>query len=290
MLWFPLAVATALFNATEAAWLKRAFADLNPFEAALLPSVLAMPLFLGLLLFLDVPELSPQYWRTFAILLPINVVGTLFYFRGINLSPLSLTLPYLSFTPAFALGTGWFILGEAPNLWGAAGVALIVMGSYLLNIQARKLGGLWAPFKAIVSEPGTRAMLGASLIFAVTSVLGRKGILESDPLFFACTFFPAQGVVMLALLPTLGLARLSSLKVAPGKGALLALLMFGEILTHCLAMSMVKAAYMISVKRLNAVFGVLLGGLWLKEAGMAARLAGAALMCAGAALIGLMGH
>lgn len=290
MLWFTLSLMTALFSATEAAWLKRAFSHLNPFEAALLPSLVSMPFFAVILLFLDTPELSPDYWWTFAILMPVNIAGVMLYFRAINLAPLSLTLPYQAFTPAFAMGTGWLILGEVPNLWGASGVLFIVAGSYLLNIETRKTGGSLAPFKAIVAEPGTRAMLGSALVYGFSAVIGRKGILESDPLYFACTFFIAQGAILAVFLPLLGRARLSAMRVPPLKGLVLALLVVGHILCHCLAMSMVKAVYMIAIKRLNAVFAVLLGGLWLKEAGMGAKLAGAALMFVGAAAIGLLGR
>ncbi|MBU1001150.1 MAG: DMT family transporter [Proteobacteria bacterium] len=290
MLWFSLSFLTAALSATEAAYLKRTFRGLNPFEAALLPSVFSIPLFAVLLLFLDSPVLDPNYWPTFALLLPINITGSLFYFRGINLSPLSLTLPYLAFTPAFALGTGYLILGEVPNLWGSSGVLLIVLGSYILNLESKHSGGWLAPFKVITAEPGTRAMLGAAFVFAFSAVLGKKGIIESDPLFFACTFFIAQGLTMLIVLPLMGKARLSALKVAPGRGLTMGLLVFVHILCHCLAMSLVKAAYMIAVKRLNAVFGVLLGGLWLGESGMNAKLAGASLMFAGAAVIGLLGQ
>ncbi|BBD08281.1 DMT family transporter [Desulfovibrio ferrophilus] len=289
MLWFSLAFLTALFSATEAAYLKRSFPDLNPFEAALLPSVYSIPLFATLLIFIEIPDLSPEFWPTFSLLLPINIAGVLLYFRGINLSPLSLTLPYLAFTPAFALVTGYFILGEVPNAWGASGVLFIVLGSYVLNLEAKQIGGWLAPFKAITAEPGTRAMLGAALVYAFSAVLGKKGIIESDPLFFGCTFFIAQGLIMLITLPLLGKARLSALRIAPAKGMILGILVFIHIICHCLAMSMVKAAYMIAIKRLNAVFGVLLGGLWLKETGMGAKLAGASMMFAGATVIGLLG-
>lgn len=290
MLWFILSFATAVFSASEATWLKRHFAGLNPYETALYPFAYATPFLAGLLLFADFPaDLSPEYWTTFAILLPVNIAGMLLNYRAFSLSPLSLTLPYLALTPAFTMCAGWLILDELPNLWGAAGVLLIVAGCYILNLETKSGEGWTAPIKAILSERGSRAMLGAALIYGLASVLGRKGILESDPLFFLVTFFLAQAVVVVLALPLLGLARFSCLRRSPGKGAVLGGLLFLHLLCHTLAISMVTTAYMIAIKRFNAVIGVALGGMFLGETGMRSRLAGAALMFAGAAIIGLLG-
>lgn len=290
MLWFTLAFATAVFSATEATWLKRHFGGLTPYETALYPHVYVIPYLLALLAFIDVPaDLSPNYWTTFAILLPVNIAGVLLNYRAFGLSPLSLTLPYLALTPMFTMFAGWLILDEIPNAWGAAGILLIVAGCYILNLENTDRTGWAAPVKAIVSEPGSRSMLGAALIYGLASVLGRKGILESDPLFFAATFFLAQVAVIAVALPLLGLASASCLRRSPGKGAVLGGLLFLHMLCHTLAVSMVTTAYMIAIKRFNAVIGVALGGLFLGEKGMRSRLAGATLMFIGAAVIGLLG-
>ena len=290
MLWFSLALATAFFSASTGAYAKRHFGDLPPFEMAFYPMAYAAPYLLALLAFTGVPDtLAPGFWRTFLILLPLNILGMTLQYRAFSLSPLSLTLPYLALTPAFTMVLAWPVLAETPNAWGGAGVLVLVAGCYLLNIEAKAGGGWAAPLKAMGSEPGARAMLGAALVYGLTSVLGRKGILLSDPLFFTASFFLAQSAVVCVAFPLLGLARPSCLLRSPGKGLVLGGLQFLEFLCHSLAVSMVKAAYMVAIKRFNAVIGVGLGGFFLGEDGMRPRLAGAALMVAGAAIIGLLG-
>jgi len=290
MLWFSLAFMTALASATEAATLKRYFPQLGPFEAALYPTAYSLPYYLLLLPFLHQPQIHPDYWATCLILLPVNVVGMVLYYRAINLAPLSLTLPYIAFTPAFVLGTGYLILGEVPNSWGALGVGCITLGCYILNIDTRKTGGWTAPLRAAVANPGSRSALAAAMIFGLAAVLGKKGIAESDPLFFMATFFPMQAATLLILLPLTGLARLSCLRHTPGKGAVLGALFFLHILFHCTSVALTKTAYAISIKRLNAVISVILGALWLGESNIRNRLAGASLMFIGAAIIGLLGQ
>jgi drug/metabolite transporter (DMT)-like permease len=49
---------------------------------------------------------------------------------------------------------------------------------------------------------------------------------------------------------------------------------------------MVEAAYMVSVKRMSLLFGILYGAWWFKEKGIGERLFGAIIMLAGVFLIG----
>ena len=55
--------------------------------------------------------------------------------------------------------------------------------------------------------------------------------------------------------------------------------------THFLAIQQVEVAYMIAVKRLSLVFGILYGALLFKEPGLERRLPAGGLMLAGVGLI-----
>eukprot|EP00798_Chlamydomonas_sp_ICE-L_P008149 gene8149-1402_t len=57
----------------------------------------------------------------------------LLYQRALHLSPLSLTIPYLSFTPAFLIVTAFIFVGEVPSPSGVAGVSIVACGGYLLS-------------------------------------------------------------------------------------------------------------------------------------------------------------
>lgn len=48
-------------------------------------------------------------------------------------APLSLTVPYLSFTPAILVMIAFFFLGETPSAGGILGVCIITVGGYLLS-------------------------------------------------------------------------------------------------------------------------------------------------------------
>jgi len=67
------------------------------------------------------------------------------------------------------------------------------------------------------------------------------------------------------------------------------MLFFLQILCHSFAISMVKAAYMISIKRLSVLFSVILGRYVFHEKNIAMRFAGSLLMVGGTVLIVLAG-
>ncbi|NJB67329.1 drug/metabolite transporter (DMT)-like permease [Desulfobaculum xiamenense] len=290
MPWYGLALLAALFTASQATLLRRWFSDLSTAHMAAIPLVCGLPVFAVSLAATPVPDLQDGFWMVFWITQPVNAVGFALHMRAIRVSPLSLTMPYLALTPALVMLTGRAVLGEMPNAWGALGVLCIACGSYILHIEPGRGGGALAPLKAFAREPGSRCMLGAATIYALASVLGKKCVLLSSPQFFAMLFhtvFAAAGVLALALCCGLPLAALRRHPVA----GLCSGLCFGaEALAHNMAIALAKAAYMIAIKRFSVVLSVLFGHLFLHERNLRSRLTGAALMFAGAAIIGLAGN
>jgi len=130
--------------------------------------------------------------------------------KAIRKSPLSLTLPYLAFTPAFMIFTGFVFLGETPNLWGLAGIFITCIGGYVLNLETGR-NSFWAPIKAVFKETGSWLMLIVALLFSFSAVIGKKGILHSSPLFFTMTFFAALSFLTLLVLLALGKIHLWAL-------------------------------------------------------------------------------
>ncbi len=289
MLWLLPALITALFVGSQDAWVKRYFSGYNVYEMAAYPMVYSLP-FLCLCLFLvPFPHLDPPFLLSFLVSLPLNGLCFLLYVRAIQVSPLSLTLPYLAFTPVFMLLTGLLFLGEMPDPWGICGVLLIVIGSYVLNLDAPATGFL-APFYAIGREPGSRIMLFVAFLFSFMAVIAKIAIIHSSPIFFALSFFTVHNFLVPFCLALPGKISPGRLLREPGRGLVAGLLLCGHVIFHCLAISMTKAVYMIAVKRFSILVGVVYGKLWFREGSFGKRLVGAAMMVAGSALILILGH
>lgn len=288
MLWFILSLLTALSVATHDAWIKRYFSHLSSYEMAAYPFLYSLPPIAATLAFTPVPPLDAAFWWCFVISLPLNAVSFLIYMRAIKLSPLSLTIPYLAFTPAFMILTGFLFLGEMPSYQGMAGILIICVGGYILNIDPKRWT-LWAPLKAVFREAGSRHMLIVSFLYSFGAVIGKKGILHSSPLFFNLSFFVVFNLSLLLILRLTGRIRLSTFRESPFRGAAAGLLFFFHALFHGLAISLTQAAYMISVKRLSILLSILYGKFVFREVNIALRFNGALLMVAGTILISLQG-
>lgn len=288
MLWLILSLLTALAVSSQDAWTKKFFSHLTPYEMSVYPVVYAFPLFICAILFVPVPALDAVFLWTFLISIPLNGVGFVIYMKAIKISPLSLTVPYLAFTPGFMILTGYFFLDEMPNSWGIFGILIICAGSYILNIEPGKWSFL-SPLKAVFRETGSWLMLIDAFLFSFAAVIGKKGILHSSPLFFTLSFFASFGPCLFLFLLAVQKIRVKTFRQTPLKGLIIGCLFFFHALLHGLAISLTKAAYMISVKRLSVVFGVIYGRILFKEANMAFRLSGALLMLAGTLLITLQG-
>jgi hypothetical protein len=111
--------------------------------------------------------------------LPLELLAMWLYMQAIRESPLSLTLPYLAFTPVFNTLTGYLILGETVSWTGFSGILLVVLGAWLLNLEAAQNGAglnLLAPFRAITRERGSRLMLMVAAIYSLTSVTSKGAL------------------------------------------------------------------------------------------------------------------
>jgi uncharacterized membrane protein len=286
MLWVFYAFLTAFSLATADALSKKAMSRSNEYIVVWVREGYALPFLLIIFLFIDVPSLNSTFFLTLLLLLPLEVTALILYVRAIRVSPLSLTIPFLAFSPIFIIIIGFIILGEMPDRSGIAGIVMIVFGAYLLNIKAQS-EGLLEPFKAIGKEKGSVLMIIVALIYSVTSTLGKVAILHSSPLFFGF-FYPL--ILTIVLTPIVWFKTKGNFREAftrPVMFVMIGLSTASMIIFHFLAINLTEVAYMISVKRTSLIFSVLYGKLLFDEEELSDRLLGSSVMLMGVILITL---
>lgn len=287
MIWLWLSLTAAVSIAARDVSIKT-YKDLDAPEIAILELFWALPyFFLGCLL-VEIPPLDQTFWLTFILSIPINILAYVLYLYAIKISPLSLSIPFLAFTPAFMILTGFLILAETINLWGGLGIGLIVVGSYILHFKKIQKNFL-APFSSFLQERGSWFMLIVAIVFAFAAVIGKKAILHSSPLFFSYSFFL---IFNLTILTGLLLGRRNNwrkiLHNSP-RGLWLGTLFMIHISFHGLAIAGSTAVYMVAVKRSSILFSVLLSWLILRETDIKYRGLGTLLMFVGMLFITLLG-
>ncbi|MEK6197521.1 MAG: DMT family transporter [Desulfobacterales bacterium] len=287
MIWFFLSLAAALSIAARDVSIK-SYKDLQPREIAALELFWALPALIIGCVFVETPPLDQTFWWTFILSIPINIMAYVLYLNAIKISPISLSVPFLAFTPIFMILTGFWVLGETINLWGGFGTGLIVIGSYILHFKKNQLN-FSAPFSAFIHEKGSWYMLIVAVLFAFAAVIGKKAILHSSPLFFSYSFFLVFNVLILMGLFVRGKNNWQKIIRNSPKGLWLGSLLMIHISFHGLAISISTAVYMVAVKRSSILFSVLLSWLILKERDIHYRGLGTLIMFVGMIFITLLG-
>jgi drug/metabolite transporter (DMT)-like permease len=287
--WFPLALICALALGAADALTRRYFQGYRGWELVLLRFAVPGVLLLPLAFIHPIPaSVPPAFWRGMLVLVPLELVAMWLYMRAIRDSPLYLTLPYLAFTPVFNVLTGYLLLGETISARGFAGILLVVLGAYLLNLNQRARG-LWRnwldPLRAIVHERGARMMLIVALIYSVTSALGKQVMQYATPESFGAFYFVTLGVVVLAATVVLRPRGLRVLAQRPLPLLLVGVLLAMMVVTHFIAIARVEVAYFLAVKRSSLIFAILFAMILFHEHPARRHLFASLLMIGGVALI-----
>jgi uncharacterized membrane protein len=177
-------------------------------------------------------------------------------------------------------------VGEEVSFRGGIGIFFIAAGSYTLNIDKIK-AGILVPFKSIPKEKGSVFMIGVALIYCFTASLGKIAIEHSSPLFFVVTYYIALTICLAPIALWMGRNELKVFfRDQQFKKLVLPGVFFAVMAaTHMLAMNLTKVAYMISVKRLSLIIGIMYGYFLFREENIKERFLGAVLMLIGFVLV-----
>jgi len=284
--WVFLALISAFTLATSDALTKKALAQTNEYLVAWFRLLFSIPLLLLFWIFVPVPKLDMQFYKAFAFALPLEIIALVLYIKALRISPLSLTLPFLSLTPVFLILSSYLILGERVSFQGSIGIIFITAGGYTLNLHELRRG-IFEPFKAITREKGSILMIGVALIYSITSSLGKMAIEHSSALFFGITYFIAVTVIFAPIALWMGRTEKKIfISDKQFKGMMLPGIFYSiMIISHMVAISLTKVAYMISVKRTSLMIGIIYGYLLFKEKNIRERISGAVLMFIGFVMI-----
>lgn len=288
--WLSLALLSAFSLASADACSKNFLASYSAREMVLVRFAYSALLLTPLLYCNPLPAVPLVFWGWIALALPLEILAMLLYMQAIRDSPLSLTLPYLAFTPVFTTLAGYLLLDEQISAQGFIGILLVVTGAYLLNLEiigAYRWRSVLEPFRAILSDRGARQMLAVAIIYGLTSVIGKIELQWVPPRSFAALYFTLLGLLSLMLFSLTDRRTLHVLGRKPAIHLLIGGLFTAMIVTHFLALEQVETAYMISVKRTSILFGVLYGALLFGEKNLLRRLTAGALMVIGVGLIAI---
>jgi len=291
-MWFVYALLSAVSLSTTDAFCKRTLSTSSTYVVAWVRWFYSLPFLLPLLLFIEIPQLDRQFWLAVVINIPLEIAAILLYTQALKISPLSLTVPFLSLTPVLLILTSFLIIGEFVTMGGLVGILLVSIGAYMLNISSAVegkdtglIGRFAEPIKTISREKGSLFMIAVAAIYSVTSVFGKIAIQHSSPIFFAVFYMVVLTLALFFIVFVMDRKGLFYSIRHPEKflhiGAFDALM----IIFHFTALKRAEVSYVISVKRTSMIFSVFYGWAWFEEKGVIERVVGSTIMALGVALI-----
>jgi drug/metabolite transporter (DMT)-like permease len=297
MLWVLLAIIGAISNAAYYIIVKSRITTRDPRILTALGFLFSGVLLLVISAARGFPVIGPDYYRAVIISGILNIIGLTLIFRAMESSDLSLSMPMLSFTPVFLVGTSYLLLHEMPSAAGILGICIIVSGSYVLNISAEH-EHFFDPVKSMVQNRGSWYMLIVAFLFAASINYDKIAMLNSDPVFgMAFTLLFISGAFALIISITQHPAGQNPVCPGsqPGMGfslgpylvpaLLAAIFVSAECVSINVAYTLQIAPYVIAIKRLSIIFMVLYGTIVCAEDELRTRIAGSVLMVGGAVII-----
>ena len=287
MLWLLLSLLSGLSQSSRDLFSKKVLQNLDEYIVNFSRSFFSFLCYIPFLFFIEIPTLDSYFWLIILVNGGIVSVALFLYVKAIKLSPLSITIPMLAFTPLFLLLTSPLIIGEYASFWGFIGILMIVLGAYILGIKDVQKGFL-APFKSLIKEKGALLMLIVSFLFGIGANVYKIGVQLSTPLVFST----ASEAFVMSIFLFLMLLRKSKQSTEGMRVHLRTLFVIG--LFHALqniffmtALEIALVAYVISIRRTSIVFSTLYGFVFFKEKHTKNRLTGALFMLTGVILISL---
>lgn len=284
--WITLSFLTAFFRSLADVFSKRGLQRADLYVVSWSIRAFSLPVLLPVLFFIDIPSLDGTFWIALIAGSSLNVLTTILYMKALQDSYLSVTVPMVSFTPVFLLGTSPLMIGEFPDLLGILGVLLVVIGSYTLQVQKARLDPL-GPFKALLRDKGPRLMLLNAGIWSITANIDKVGIQHSSPFFWVVLTHTAITIGLLPFLFYHSSQKVGELRTKFGVLFPIGLVTSLALICQMAALTMTLVVNVIAIKRVSTVLSVIWGATLFKEKGFIPRLAGVLIMLLGVLLLTL---
>jgi drug/metabolite transporter (DMT)-like permease len=287
-MWLALSLVAALLTSFLPIVNKRLLADTPITMVAWGINTLSLPLLgLAALIVQPLPRVDHVFVLAIVASGVLNLIATLASTRALKLGDASLVTPLLTFNPAFTLLVGAMTLGESPSALGVAGVVVILVGGYVLNVQ-EIAAGWWRPLAALVAEPAMGLAVGASFIWGMTPVAEKIAIQHSQPANPPLVAFGSTALMALFLLPSVvRIPRPTRFLATHRRGFVMGATIAGVApIFGFSAIAVGLVGYVSAIFKLSTVFSVIWAILLLGERATPKRLVAAGLMVAGALLIG----
>ncbi|CAH0514029.1 unnamed protein product [Peronospora belbahrii] len=248
--------------------------SMDPFMIVAMRGMIQVPLFV-LWAILDsnghLPQLNGLYWTSVCISGGINIITSYLYNRAIQISTLSATVPFLSFTPAFLVIVAFVVLGEVPTISGMLGVSIATLGGFWLQ-GAKDINTSKDLFvDASNAGKGSMYMIIVAFLWSISNAFDKIGVQNSTPLVYGATIqiIVAGGSYILQKMRVGGeevYLPIGQQPKIPWKFVILTgITSVVAYYINLVATQHLEVSYVIAIKRSGCIWSVLMGRFLFRE-------------------------
>jgi len=289
MTWFAIALLSAFLSAFAAITQKKVLFNLGALEFSFLLSVVNLLFSIPFFVFIDYGTIN-SFNLTILFIKSVIGVGAFFcVMLSLKNLEISNALPLLALTPGFIAVFAFIFLGESLKLQEVIGLAVLIIGTYLLESQ--KVKEIFYPFSVFIKSKYHRFVILALLLFTASSILDKLLLVKLNlspvsltafqHIYFAILFSVIYFIFKKKNEPVT--KHIS--KANFGWIALISILTIGYRFTQVAAIGMASVALVLAVKRTSVFWATIVGGRIFSDKDLLKRSAAAILIIIGAILI-----
>jgi uncharacterized membrane protein len=266
-MWYIFALLSAVFASVRKTNEKQLSHKLNHFTIGWSIQLLSLPIILVALFTMgkifNPFELGLRFWLpTLFIWIGFYPLNNFLTISALKEGELSKIMPLQSLAPIFGLLLAWLLINQRPTILATLGIAITVVGVYVLNLKGRYLHN---PLKIFTADKANLYTLCAILLYTLAGVLDTIAIKASEPIYY-CFVSTAGAVVVLFITSLLFKIRelhnikqnISSLSVAGT--------MFGlSYAAYLLAISTGPLAYVTALRTSTILLSTIGVAMYLRE-------------------------
>lgn len=232
-------------------------------------------------------RLPYQFWFYSTLAGVVGALGNGFLVKALQKGDLSVLGPINSYKSIVSIIAGIFLLGEIPNIWGIAGIGLIIWGSYfVLGTTEEKFS--WA----LLQRSEIQYRIWAMILTAIEAVFIKKIILVSGTTiaFISWCWFGAFFSFWLAVFYRVNVFKEARSLTLPDlkKFAYLIICIGTMQFTTNYVFDHMPVGYALSLFQLSIIISILLGYRYFQEKDVRKKMIGSLIMIAGSVMIILL--
>jgi drug/metabolite transporter (DMT)-like permease len=289
MTWFAITLVSAFLSAFAAVTQKKVLFSLGALEFSFLLSLVNLLFSIPFFFFIDYGTIN-SYNLTILFIKSVIGVGAFFcVMLSLKNLEISNALPLLALTPGFIAVFAFIFLGESLKLQEVIGLAVLIIGTYLLESQ--KVKEIFYPFSVFIKSKYHRFVILALLLFTASSILDKLLLVKLNLSPVSLTAFQhIYFAVLFSVIYFIFKRRKEPVtrhisKTNFGWIALISILTIGYRFTQVAAIGMASVALVLAVKRTSVFWATIIGGKIFSDKDLLKRSIAAILILIGAILI-----